>query len=80
MRLILRSRQVIPSPRCTSHPVRVRIDSSSITTATFAHDTANPQAAKAESLRQAMLKVMALPQYSHPAYWASYALVGDGGR
>ena len=51
------------------------------TTATFAHYTANPQAAKAESLRQAMLKVMALPQYSHPAYyWAPYALVGDGGR
>ena len=78
MRLILRSRQVIPSPRCTGHPVRVRIDSSSMTTATFAHYTANPQAAKAESLRQAMLKVMAMPQYSHPTYWAPYALLGDG--
>ena len=51
-----------------------------LTAATFAHYTANPQAAKAESLRQAMLKVMAMPQYSHPAYWAPYALVGDGGR
>ena len=51
-----------------------------MTTATFAHYTANPQAAKAESLRQAMLKVMAMPQYSHPTYWAPYALVGDGGR
>ena len=51
-----------------------------LTTATFAHYTANPQAAKAESLRQAMLKVMQMPQYSHPAYWAPYALVGDGGR
>ena len=29
---------------------------------------------------QTMLKVMAMPQYSHPAYWAPYALVGDGGR
>ncbi len=51
-----------------------------LTTATFEHYTANPQAAKAESLRQAMLKVMAMPQYNHPAYWAPYALVGDGGR
>ena len=51
-----------------------------VTTVTFQHYTANPQAAKAESLRQAMLTVMALPQYSHPAYWAPYALVGDGGR
>lgn len=51
-----------------------------LTTATFAHYSANPNAPKAESLRQAMLKVMAVPQYAHPAYWAPYALVGDGGR
>ncbi len=51
-----------------------------LTTATFDHYTKNPQAPKAESLRQAMLKVMALPKYSHPAFWAPYALVGDGGR
>ncbi len=51
-----------------------------LTTGTFAHYTANPQAPKAESLRQAMLQVMAMPRFSHPAYWAPYALVGDGGR
>lgn len=51
-----------------------------LTTATLAHYAANPQAPKAESLRQAMLSVMAMPQYQHPAYWAPYALVGDGGR
>ncbi len=51
-----------------------------LTTATFTHYVANPQAPKAESLRQAMLSVMAMPQYQHPAYWAPYALVGDGGR
>ncbi len=51
-----------------------------LTTATFDHYTKNPQAPKAESLRQAMLKVMATPRYSHPAFWAPYALVGDGGR
>ena len=51
-----------------------------LTTATFEHYIANPQAPKAESLRQAMLKVMATPIFSHPAYWAPYALVGDGGR
>ncbi len=26
------------------------------------------------------LFVMAMPRSSHPAYWAPYALVGDGGR
>ncbi|MES2282854.1 MAG: CHAT domain-containing protein [Pseudomonadota bacterium] len=51
-----------------------------LTTATFAHYSQNPQAPKAESLRQAMLAVMARPEYSHPAFWAPYALVGDGGR
>jgi len=51
-----------------------------LTTATFSHYTQNPKAPKAESLRQAMLTVMAQPQYAHPAFWAPYALVGDGGR
>jgi len=51
-----------------------------LTTETFNHYAANPAAPKAESLRQAMLKVMAMPQYRHPAFWAPYALVGDGGR
>ena len=51
-----------------------------LTTGTFEHYAQNLQAPKAESLRQAMLKVMAMPQYAHPAFWAPYALVGDGGR
>lgn len=51
-----------------------------LTTATFAHYMQNPQAPKAESLRQAMLTLMAQPKFAHPAYWAPYALVGDGGR
>ena len=51
-----------------------------LTTATFDHYTRNPTAPKADSLRHAMLQVMAQPQYAHPAYWAPYALVGNGGR
>jgi CHAT domain-containing protein len=51
-----------------------------LTTATFAHYAGNPKAPKAESLRQAMLQVMAMPQFRHPAFWAPYALVGDGER
>ena len=51
-----------------------------LTSATFAHYVANPQAPKAESLRQAMLQVMSIRRFAHPAYWAPYALVGDGGR
>ncbi len=51
-----------------------------LTTGTFAYQAANPGAKRAESLREAMLKVMADPKFSHPAFWAPYALVGEGGR
>ena len=51
-----------------------------LTTATFEHQAANPQASKADSLRQAMLRVKAQPKYAHPAFWAPFALVGDGAR
>jgi CHAT domain-containing protein len=51
-----------------------------LTTRTFLHFTQYPNAPKSESLREAMLKVMADPRYSHPAYWAPYALVGDALR
>lgn len=51
-----------------------------LTTRTFAHFTQNPNAPKAESLRGAMLQVMADPRYVHPAYWAPYVLVGDSQR
>lgn len=49
-----------------------------LTIATFTYHTANPTARKAESLRQAMLQVMAHSEHMHPAFWAPYALVGDG--
>jgi len=51
-----------------------------LTSATFAHHAREREASKSESLRQAMLQVMAMPQYAHPAYWAPYMLVGDGAR
>jgi CHAT domain-containing protein len=51
-----------------------------LTTATFEHQAAHPRASKADSLRQAMLGVMAQPKYAHPAFWAPFALVGDGAR
>ncbi len=51
-----------------------------LTTATFEHRARNPQAPKSESLRAAMLQVMADRRYAHPAFWAPFALVGDGGR
>lgn len=51
-----------------------------LTTATFEHHMSQRDAGRAESLRQAMLKLMASPRYTHPAYWAPYVLVGDGGR
>ena len=50
------------------------------TTATFEHHATHLQASKSESLRQVMLEVMSDPKYSHPAFWAPFALVGDGAR
>lgn len=51
-----------------------------LTTETFQHHVSQPGASRAESLRQAMLKVMGTRELAHPAYWAPYALLGDGGR
>jgi CHAT domain-containing protein len=51
-----------------------------LTTGTFAHHMANPGTRRAASLRESMLKVMAQPQFAHPAFWAPYALVGEGGQ
>jgi CHAT domain-containing protein len=50
-----------------------------ITTETLASYAREPAKGKAEALRQAMLKVMNDPKTSHPAFWAAFALVGDGG-
>ena len=51
-----------------------------LTTHTFAAYKKNPTMRRADALRQAMLETMKSPQYAHPAYWAPYALVGEGGR
>ncbi len=51
-----------------------------LTTRTFEAYKVNPALRRAEALRLAMLDTMQAPQFSHPAYWAPYALVGEGGR
>ena len=51
-----------------------------LTTRTFAAYKKNPTMRRAEALRQAMLETMKSPNFAHPAYWAPYALVGEGGR
>lgn len=51
-----------------------------LTTNTFAAYKKDPLMRRAEALRQAMLQTMKLSQFAHPAYWAPYALVGEGGR
>lgn len=33
---------------------------------------------KAEALRRASLKLMKMPKFRHPSYWAGFAIVGDG--
>jgi CHAT domain-containing protein len=39
---------------------------------------AKVKVSKSESLRQAALKLMKNPETSHPFYWASFVMVGDG--
>jgi CHAT domain-containing protein len=51
-----------------------------LTTRTFDHFNIYPPAPKADSLREAMLQVMSNPRYTHPSYWAPYALVGAAQR
>lgn len=54
------------------HPaMTVKSESASLlTTGTFAYQSSNQNTLRAESLREAMLKVIAQPQFSHPAFWA----------
>jgi CHAT domain-containing protein len=62
-----------------------------LVTGVFRHRMGKAGLSRAESLRQAMLEVMAgqyldpvtrqpVFAYAHPLFWAPYALVGDGGR
>ena len=51
-----------------------------LTTETFKVYGAESQSSRAQSLQRGMLKVMQDARYGHPAYWAPYALVGEGGR
>jgi CHAT domain-containing protein/tetratricopeptide (TPR) repeat protein len=39
---------------------------------------AAPNSGRAQCLQKAMLAVRRMPQYSHPFYWASFVLVGNG--
>lgn len=51
-----------------------------LTTATFDAYQNDPKIQRAEALRLAMMKVMQEKRFAHPAFWAPYALVGEGGR
>ena len=56
-----------------------------LTTETFKRQSENPQLTRAEALRLSMLDLMGKSapggySYAHPAFWAPFSLVGDGGR
>lgn len=53
-----------------------------LTTNLFRIQAADPRMSRAEALREAMLEVMHTPgqKYAHPAFWAAFSLVGDGGN
>ena len=44
----------------------------------FHRDLISNKFTKSEALRQASLKLMKSPDTSHPFYWASFVLVGNG--
>lgn len=51
-----------------------------LTTGVFDVYKKTPSIRRSEALRQSILSLMRQAEYSHPAYWAPYVLVGDGGR
>ena len=56
-----------------------------LTTELFRRQSQNPRLTRAEALRQSMLDLMGKRapggfSYAHPAFWAPFSLVGDGGR
>lgn len=53
-----------------------------LTTTAFGASVAEPGIGRAEALRRAMLALMddlANPAYAHPAFWAPFVVVGEGG-
>jgi CHAT domain-containing protein/tetratricopeptide (TPR) repeat protein len=50
-----------------------------LSVSTLTQHTTQPGLGKAKSLRLAILKTMNEPRYAHPAFWAPYVVVGDGG-
>ena len=50
-----------------------------ITTRTFQAYRGEPGLTRAQALNRAMLSVMNEKKFSHPAFWAPYVLVGEGG-
>jgi len=56
-----------------------------LTTELFRRQAENAQLTRAEALRESMLDLMGKSgpgglSYAHPAFWAPFSLVGDGGR
>lgn len=51
-----------------------------LTTQAFTAYKKDPTLRRSEAVRHAMLEVMKMGKFSHPTYWAPYALVGEGGR
>jgi len=50
-----------------------------LTTGLFEHIARTPALGRAEALRRSQLALAGAPETSHPAFWAPFVLVGDGG-
>jgi CHAT domain-containing protein len=53
-----------------------------LTTKAFAELKVHPDIGRAEALRRSMVKLIqhGSPEYAHPALWAPFVLVGEGGE
>ncbi|MEO0770196.1 MAG: CHAT domain-containing protein [Cyanobacteria bacterium J06649_4] len=43
----------------------------------FYQELSNAELTKAEALRRAQVKILQIPEYSHPYYWAPFVLIGN---
>jgi CHAT domain len=76
--LFSRQERGILVSNCAVETVSARL----LTTTLFRKQAADPQMTRAEALRQSMLELTRTSGqgYGHPAFWAAFSLVGDGGN
>ena len=67
--------------RCSSRPCRLLAADDELITGTMSRLALDNTMGRAEAMRQSMLALIKKgePEQAHPAYWAPFVLVGEGG-